>query len=396
MVNNRLNAYPEGERLSMLHTTLNDKCDTLGQSAMMFREMPDMLQTQIVALEAQVQEMRDAEVERLRQEALIDPNTAEKIALEKLAQAQAESEEKDSELRRMRMALQAARDELQKVSAGKAELKRELEAERAELHKLRQQAFVTQLPERIVSDAPAHGSPRQREHPELTSPRQDMRGQQRAQSASRSRSGAQPAPQQQHQRPFSARPIMHERYLDFGHTPYTAHIPYTPRDPVAAAAAAATAAAPTLSLQMPSPRGVSSSTTTTTTSAFPSPRQPAARRPPQESAGAEVACQTGSSELERQVRELQRTNAQLQTALLAQALDPGDLGGLLSAVDSSLTSYAGAKPRKGPRPQLVQARAPGSVASARGGGERQWPFPPGKGVPAAQLPRGFAVYPPQA
>ena len=113
-------------------------------------------------------------------------------------------------------------------------------------------------------------------------------------------------------------------------------------------------------------------------------------------AGAEVACQTGSSELERQVRELQRTNAQLQTALLAQALDPGDLGGLLSAVDSSLTSYAGAKPRKGPRPQLVQARAPGSVASARGGGERQWPFPPGKGVPAAQLPRGFAVYPPQA
>lgn len=379
----------------MLHLTIKDKCDVLGQSAIALREAPQQLQEEIAHLKAQLQEVRDAEVERMRLEAMMDPDETERIAREKLEQAHADNEGKESELRRMRIALQTARDELQKVSASKADLKRALDAERAELHKLRQQSFITQLPERIVSDVPAHGSPRQREHPELTSPRQDARQEQRAQSASRSRTVA----QQQRQRPFSARPVLHERYLEFGHTPYS------PRDPVAAAAAAATAVAPSLSLRIPSPHHAATGGSASARSAASSgsgsagTRRPIAApqswlRPQQQEAAADAATQTGGGELERQVRDLQRANAQLQTALLAQALDPDgvsskeQLGGLLAAVDSNLMMAGHAAKVRRPR-QLVQARAPGS-------GDRAWPFPPGKGVPASQLPRGFATFPPQA
>ena len=90
------------------------------------------------------------------------------------------------------------------------------------------------------------------------------------------------------------------------------------------------------------------------------------------------------ADLERQLRDLQRANARLQTALHAVALDPGgsaDLGGLLAAVDSGLAS----------RRTLA-----GGHALAGGEAQRPWAIPAHiSKLPKGQvLPRGFVMWPP--
>ena len=393
---NRLLEYPEGERLSLLHYAIREKTEQLGQSALALRAMPELLQAEKTELEERMQQMVEAEAERLRLAAENDMNSPENIALQALAAARAECESKDEELRRMQLMLDTTRQELHAMGEDRRELKRMLEAEKAELHKLRQQDRTTQLPQRIISDKPKHASPRQREHPELTSPRQAERQQERAASATarRDKGSARAAVPQ---RPRSARPVMGEHSsMDFGRTPYA------PRDAASAMVAGASTAAMAAALQQPmqhriapprrpgdSPRDGAESANAAVApgGSRVGPRGASVRMAATGCAGetsAEAGVGPSRADLERQLRDLQRANARLQTALHAVALDPGgsaDLGGLLTAVDSGLTI----------RRTLSRGHGPAGDEPLR-----PWGIPAHiSKLPKGQvLPRGFVMWPP--
>ena len=422
----RLANYPEGERLSLLHQALLDKCDKLEESVLVLRERPEQLQAQKLSLEERIGQMLADEAERKRLEALIDPNSAEQVALRQLKEAKTLLTEKENELRRLRIATETARNELQKMTDSKSQLQRALDGERAELHKLRQEKRTTQLPVRVHSDVSTHTSPRQQEHPELTSPRQAQRQQLRAASAGLSRSrggivggigsvgggsggtggggsvGASPR-----QRPFSARPSVGEHpttataELNLGGSAGSLYVPQPPAGPRGGSANLSTFLT---ERENSSPRG------TNLKSAMRQQSSSASGGGPSSSSSAagprvDVSTQTNSNEL-REIKELQRANQRLQTALLAAALDPDgggtELSGLLAAVDRGLTS-AGARgrqargfPADGLLPHQIAAKQQAKSARATIGGndgqQRPWPIPKGRsGVPPSQLPKGFQL-----
>ena len=378
-----------GEQVTHLHKRVAQECEKKNRATAEAIDQPERLMARNRELEAQVHDMIEAERERERQSSLNNASShAERAALKQLAESQAECEAKDSEMRRMRIALEAARDELQKLSNEKTDLRRELEQERSELHKLRQEKRTTVLPHQVNDDRPRHNSPRQLEHPELNSPRQYQR---RAQSASASRpSTATP------QRPFSARP-----------SGINAQRP---------ASAQALARGPAMAVSLVAPRetaekaGSSSGTprqdafgAAPGTAALASPREAAERamarmhatyaqgssrgpgaippKPGYRDGGAQTQKDLSDAHWERQVKELQRANARLQTALLAAALDPdggSELGTLLAAVDRGLGKRTGQQMALSPR----QPRSPSSP--------KEWPFGAHSSLPTgSKLPKGF-------
>ena len=189
MVKNRLPHTGKGELLTIMHQNLLEKCEALGNAALALREKPEALMHEKAELERHLQDLLHQDEERQRKASMSHASEKERAMHRELDAARSEVDRKDSELRRMRIALQASHDELQQVSAQRAELRRELDAERAELHKLRQERRTTTLPPRVVSEAASHASPRQLEHPELTSPRQVQRQQVRAASAAATSAG---------------------------------------------------------------------------------------------------------------------------------------------------------------------------------------------------------------
>ena len=163
MPENRLSRFgltETGEKVTYLHRTIGQETDKLGKALVAAIESPGDLLTRNAELERQMQQMIEDAAERERIEATSTSSHAERAALKQLAEAQAESEAKDSEVRKMRIALEAARDELQKLQSQKNDLRRDLEAERSELHKCRQELRTTRLPPHLRHDLPRHGSPR--------------------------------------------------------------------------------------------------------------------------------------------------------------------------------------------------------------------------------------------
>ena len=373
MVKNRLPHTGKGELLTIMHQNLLEKCEALGSAALALREKPEALMHEKAELERHLQDLLHQNEERQRKASMSHASEKERAMHRELDAARSEVDRKDSELRRMRIALQASHDELQQVSAQRAELRRELDAERAELHKLRQERRTTTLPQRVVSDAASHASPRQLEHPELTSPRQVQRQQVRAASAAMRRSAG-PSDVGGGARPFSARPASHAAAASIASHGAVGgvvlHAPLTPRRPISAG---------------PTPRrtpGGFATPSTLHSHAF------GADLGAQADASTQTPRQDALAALEQQNRELLRANARLQTALLAAALDPdgsSEVQGLLAAVDRGLAKRAGTK--KQPISSIVDHS---SRARASSPAEKSWPFPRSNLPKGYKLPAGYA------
>lgn len=372
------------ERISMLHGAVLDKCNEFGQATLALRSKPEELLEQNLALQAEIARLLDEDEARRRHEASVDGRTAERAALEQLAHAQEAVQARDGELRRTRIALEATRADVQKLAHEKAALQRELAAERSELHKLRLERRVTELPtgNGTRGGAPTHRSPRQLEHPELTSPRQVVRQQQRAASAAATRSHiSSGAASPRHRALASARPMSaaattgHSRGREAAAPPPAAH-PHAP----------------------------------TSTSARPASARPAYGGAPQylptgvpavhAEAAAEAGEVTGARDLascEAEVRELRQANARLQTALLAAALDPDGTGEslshLLAHVDRGLAVRS--LQRRGQR-AVSSVAALSARAHSPPTADKPWPFPASKLPKGTRLPAGYSQWPPMA
>jgi hypothetical protein len=379
-----------GEKVTYLHKACANEADKLGKALVTAYDSPAVLMERNAQLEREMGQMVQEEAEREQKREADDGKSTERAALKALEAAQAEIENKDGEMRSMRIALEAARDELHKLQQQKTELRRELEGERSELHKLRQEKRTTQLPPHMLHDLPRHGSPRQLEHPELVSPRQAQR---RAASASANR----PSASAVGVRPFSARPAASSSSAaavaaapssarSYDSDPPLARGPaaafVSPREPSAPAAprpggsargraggAAAAAASPSAAVERAMAR-------------YHDPPPPRLAHN-QRNSGTQTEQDLSDQAWERQVKELQRANARLQTALLAAALDPdggAELSGLLAAVDRGLAkrSGLGSSPRKpsGPPP------------------DKPWPFTRSSLPTGTKLPKGFTQWPP--
>ena len=414
MPENRLGRFgigEQGEILTAQHRTVLQKCDNLlGQGNGPEAREAALLQRN-AELEERLQQMIDAEEERLKNELAATSSHAERAALKRLEEAQVEIESKDSEIRKMHIALEAARDELHKLSAQKSELRRELEDERSELHRLRQEKRTTELPLHVFDDLPSHSSPRQMAHPELRSPRQAQRQQLRAASASATRPSTVLA-----QRPMSARPAATTAAPSIGassggsksareigtsgHAAGTAagiasgivrHEPTPPASSItpsgsggprhvgiAGEAAVAGSLTPRgaaeramARMQLHQQASAASSSGACCDSSGMASHAPSSRDP-------------AKAALEKQLVELQRANARLQTALLAAALDPdgcAEPGGLLAGIDRGLSRRSGPSHTVSSMSQRNTPRSPAA--------DKAWPFTRSKLPTGTKLPRGY-------
>jgi hypothetical protein len=239
----------------------------------------------------------------------------------------------------------------------------------------------------VLSSAP-HASPRQLEHPELTSPRQAGRQQVRAASASSSR----PAPAQP-RRPLSARPAASSAVGVLLGAPAAAAAPHAYGGCCSSARGPSSMPAPP---DYRTPLAIGSARSPRTGGWCSASVSASGASTPRRATGAADACTqtaSGVEALERQVRELQHANERLQTALLSAALidgDGGELGGLLAVVDHRL---ANARRRHGHGGATGYTASPRSTRSPPA--EKPWPFPTSKLPKGTKMPRGYAqVYPP--
>ena len=270
----------------MMHASVLNNIETLGKATQRLAERPAGLAEE---LQEQLRNLKlEYEASQAEMAAASPAKVARDSEQQQLEEVQRALEQMSSELRRSEMHRDAARAELEVVQSRNVELRRELAAERAELRKLRQERRLLTLP----GAGEPRREPRQTEHPELATGSGALRG------APGELSRAEPRP----------RPMTGQARTRPG-TSSTPRGDAAPRPATAAAQAAGVghpssatyraARAPSLSSRLEPPPATASAGTQTA-GAWNEPR----------------------GEWERHVLTLQRTNARLQTALLASTLYP--------------------------------------------------------------------------